>query len=329
MLASLGAAICFACSAGVGTVTGTGGVGGTGGAIPDGGPPPDCVHGVWSHLEACGWPGPGNTGPAANASLKATNGRTITQAGTVIDGERITGGLQIAAKNVIIRNSVISSSFASGEAANGTGVVNVNPGASLTLENTRLDGQNRTHACVWDEGVSLVIRNLDCARVNDGVFIWDTSSFTLQDSYFHGLTIEAANGHIDGFQTEGASNGVIRHNTYDIPTDQNACVAIWNSRRDSHDIAVEQNLMAGSGFAIYAEDYSPSEASPSGGYSVTAIRFTNNVFSTRYFPCAGHWGVWYPRGNPTDAWTRSGNVILETGENVDRGNPHANGSLCN
>jgi hypothetical protein len=98
--------------------------------------------------------------------------------------------------------------------------------------------------------------------------------------------------------------------------------------RDSDDFLIDNNLAAGSGFLMYAEDHNPSEQSPGGGYSVTNIVHTNNRFSTALYPCAGRWGVWYPRGAPTDGWHRSGNVILETGENVDSSNPHVNGQLC-
>jgi hypothetical protein len=68
---------------------------------------------------------------------------------------------------------------------------------------------------------------------------------------------------------------------------------------------------------------------------MTNIRFTNNKFSRRASGCVGQWGVWFYRsawppyyGGPTDGWRRSGNVVLETGENIDASNPHVNGALC-
>jgi hypothetical protein len=38
--------------------------------------------------------------------------------------------------------------------------------------------------------------------------------------------------------------------------------------------------------------------------------------------------VWYPRGAPTDGWNRSGNVVLETGQNIDKVNPTYQGWTC-
>ncbi len=163
---------------------------------------------------------------------------------------------------------------------------------------------------------------------NDGIFSWDGNNFTIENNYLHDFTTQASNGHVDGFQTEGASHGIIRHNVFDVTQGQTSAIAIWNSRRNSDDILIDNNLLAGGGFTIYAEDYNPSEQNPEGGYSVTNIRITNNSFSTVHYPCVGRWGVWFTRGAPTDGWRRSGNVVLETGQNIDRNNPIVNGIEC-
>ena len=84
-----------------------------------------------------------------------------------------------------------------------------------------------------------------------------------------------------------------------------------------------------------------SQDSAAGGHAVTNIRFLDNRFSTSQYPhgaanhsrCVGVWGTWFFRGRwppyfggPTDLWNvggslRSGNVVLETGQNIDRGGP--------
>jgi hypothetical protein len=63
------------------------------------------------------------------------------------------------------------------------------------------------------------------------------------------------------------------------------------------------------------------------------VIFLNNYFSTRLNPCVGKYGVWFYRGRwppyqggPTDLWNqggslRSGNIVLEIGENIDTGGP--------
>lgn len=301
--------------------------------IPPPPPPPppttaDCKK-PFDHLEQCNWPGPTNTGYPAGTTFTSANAKVVTVDNTVIDGAKVTGGLFIRAKNVIVRNSWISRTVGKGTKANASGVIQIDPGASVTIERTTLDGLNGTHACIWHEGDKVVAQGINCLGVNDGFFVWDADNFTLKDSYFHDLTEETANGHVDGFQTEGGSHGLIQHNVFDIPQDQNAAIAIWNSLKTSDDIRVDNNLIAGSGFAVYVHDYSPSEANPAGGFSVTNIHLTNNQFSNIYYPCVGNWGVWFPRGNPTDKWNRSGNVLLETGESLDNSNPRVNGRVCN
>jgi hypothetical protein len=71
-----------------------------------------------------------------------------------------------------------------------------------------------------------------------------------------------------------------------------------------------------------------------GGFTVTDIRFVDNSFSTLAAGCVGQFGVWFVRpwppydGGPTDGWRRRGNRVLETGQNVDSGNPSGPGLNC-
>jgi Domain of unknown function (DUF4082) len=290
---------------------------------------------VWSNLVACGWAGAANTGyPDGQVFSRAvTGGLSVTTDGTVIDGYKISGGVNVTAKNVVIKNSWITNSAGG---VDGSGVVTVQPGASATIDHSLLDGLNATHTCIWHMGASMVATANECTGVNDGIFSWAATvgvdgtgdNFTIADNWLHGFTTQAANGHIDAYQTEGAKNGVIRHNTFDVAQDQTSAIAIWNGRKSSANIAVSNNLIQGGGFSIYAEDYSPSEASPAGGYSVTNITFTDNRFSNSRYACVGTYGVWYTRGAPSDGWHRSGNVLLETGQNLDSNNPTVNGWEC-
>jgi hypothetical protein len=324
---------------------------------------------LWNNLERCGWPGPSNTGAdlsqcpggvLTDNSGANTRVVTISTAGTVISCENITGSLQITAQNVTIKNSIVTYD---GGGLSATGVININDGASATIDHVELNGLNHTHTCIWDEGVkgttltyNMVAKNVNCHGVNDGIFSWwwsndknagAGSDFIIQDSYFHDFTVNAANGHIDGYQTEGAQNGRIEHNTYKMTSVTgavaNSAIALWNDFNQSTptgltagNFTVINNLIGGGGFAIYAEDISgPSGQatenvanSAVGGNSLTNVTFINNKFSTQYYSCVGNFGIWFYRGGwppyyggPTDGWNRSGNIILETWVNVDSGNP--------
>jgi hypothetical protein len=313
---------------------------------------------LWAHLASCGWPGPGNTGPersqcpghrlVANAG-QLTRTIRVTTANTVISCQHIQGLLDIEAQNVTVRNSVIvANSGKTGEAANGTADIKVEDGASAVIDHVTINGDQGVHACVWHQGTSLVVRAVNCYGSNDGIFSWADHGysqttgdhFVIRDSYFHDFTDKTSNGHADGYQTEGASAGLIQHNTYQMTAGADSAIALWDSLRASRGISVKHNLITGGGFAIYAEDYSPGDGAPGdpravGGYSVSGIRFTGNVFSTHAAGCVGRFGVWFSRpgwspydGGPTDGWLRRGNRVLETGQNLDHANPSGPGLSC-
>ncbi|MET1061058.1 MAG: hypothetical protein ABWX84_15765 [Nocardioides sp.] len=306
---------------------------------------------VWNHLRTCGWAASGNTGPRSSA---CPNGRLVDRGtvarsvhrirrdGAVVACRDFLGCLSIEARNVTVRDvRVRCTSGKTGESANGTGVITIHNGASAKLTRVRTDGMKGVHACVWHAGTRATITKLDCSGVDDGVFSWANTAYskttgdnvTLRDSYLHGFTTRTANGHVDGYQTVGSSHGVIAHNTFKMTTDDGnwstSAVAIWNAYRSSRDFVVRGNLIAGGGFSIYAQDYDPSAANPEGGFSVTDTHFTDNVFSRRLFGCVGSYGVWFPRGAPTDRWNRSGNKVLETGQRIDARNPTYQGRTCN
>jgi hypothetical protein len=319
--------------------------------------PPNCDSGgrvLWDHLAACGWPGVSNTGPdladcpGHQLSLRG-NGDTpiyIRDPGTVVSCEDLRGLVYIYAPGVTITNSAVDAK--SGTGASGSAGIRVEPGASATIDHVAVFGAERIHACVWHEGTDLTVHAMNCTDANDGVFTWSPVSpsatagdnFTITDSYFHDFTHATANGHDDGYQTEGGSHGLIRHNTFQMSADSTSAIGIWNGRKSTTDITVADNLITGGGFAIYAEDYSPGTGAPGqpsadGGNVVTGIHFTGNVFSNLAASCVGKYGVWFTRptwvpyqGGPTDGWHRTGNYVLETGENIDSGNPHHDGVLC-
>ncbi len=323
-------------------------------------PPPYCQHGgtrLWANLATCGWPGPGNTGPDMSQcpnGLTANNGpvtRTIriTTPGTVINCEHVEGMIDVEAQNVTVKNSiVIANSGKTGEAANGTGAIKIEDGASAVVDHVRINGERGLMACVWDQGTSEVVDAVDCFGTDDGIWSWADMGyskttgdhFVIRDSYIHNLTTRTSNGHEDGFQTEGASYGLIEHNTFRITTNGDSAIAIWDGLKSSHNILVKDNLITGGGFAMYAEDYNPGDGAPGdlparGGFTVTGIRFLGNVFSTYAAGCVGQFGVWFDRpgwgpydGGPTDGWHRHGNRVLETGQDVDTGNPSGPGLNC-
>jgi hypothetical protein len=312
---------------------------------------------LWANPALCGWPWSSNTGPVLSrcplgrlAPLGASKYQTIyiRQAGTIISCRQIQGMVDIQASNVQILNStVLANSGKTGEANNGTADIKVEDGASATIDHVTANGDNGVMACVFHQGTQLSVTALNCSSVRDGVFSWaDTGysattgdNFTITGSYFHDFTV-LSNSHEDGYQTEGAAHGRIQGNTFQLSLGANSAIGIWDGLRSSTDITVSGNLLTGGQFTVYAQDYSPGDGAPghpsaAGGNSLTNVQFLNNSFSTYAAGCVGRYGVWFTRptwvpyqAGATDGWHRSGNRVLETGENIDNGNPHYRGALC-
>ena len=336
---------------------------------------------LWDNLEKCGWPGPNNTGvnmsecPNGLTPLGSsiTSITTIKTENTTIECKEVKGSLNITAQNVTIKNSKVSYD-AGGPTKGGSGVIKILDDASATIEQVELDGMNKTHACIFNLGVkgktlkySMIVKKVNCHNASDGIFSWysapgsdypskypnTASDSIIEDSYLHDFTEGAANGHIDGYQTQGTSNGIIRRNTFNVfirPGDThveggglNSVMAIWNVSNNVNNYEISNNLISGGGFTIYAYDRHPEVKPPEkggngvGGYYVKGVKVLNNSFSNYFNKCVGKYGVWFERsqwpplfGGPTGGWSssnttdsnyRSGNKVLETGLNLDTGNP--------
>jgi hypothetical protein len=308
---------------------------------------------LWSHLAACGWPGESTTGPVLadchdRQLVQRGNGVTpivLASRNEVVSCAYLRGPVEIKATGVTIRNSTVA--VTSGAMVRGNAAIIIAAGASATISHVAIDGRDKVHACIWHRGVRLKVTAVNCRRVHDAIFAWAVNgsaaggdNYSIMNSYFHAFTKPTAHGHDDGFQTEGSSHGLIRHDTFRMPAGATSAIAIWDSRRSSSDIAVTKNLIAGGGFAVYAEDYNPDDSAPegssaTGGNSVTDIWFDDNSFSTAASGCVGKYGVWFTRpgwqpyeGGPTDGWHRLDNLVLETGENIDNANPQDDSEPC-
>jgi hypothetical protein len=255
------------------------------------------------------------------------------------------GPVEIKATGVTITNSRVT--VKNGTRVRGNAAIIVDAGATATISHVTVAGRNQVHACIWHRGKRLKVNAVDCRGVHDAIFAWSVNgsatggdNYSITNSYFHEFTKANASNSDDGFQTEGSMNGLISHNTFRMPLNSTSAIAIWDSLRSSSNITVRKNLIAGGGFAIYAEDYNPGDSAPGQlssvlGFSVTGIRFDDNSFSTAESGCVGRFGVWFTRptwqpyqGGPTDGWNRLGNVVLETGQDIDNSNPQNNLRLC-
>jgi hypothetical protein len=143
---------------------------------------------VWSHLVACGWPGPTNTGPSvsscAGKTLAVNSGSPsrvihVTTPNSLVSCQNVTGCLSIEAAHVTVRNVKIACrSGRTGTNANGTSVISVNDGASATIDHVEINGMSGVHACIWHQGTALTARAVNCYGVDDGIFSWADTHYS-------------------------------------------------------------------------------------------------------------------------------------------------------
>ncbi len=292
----------------------------------------DCKAGVWSNLEACGWAGATNTGvpagtilnPAAQIAeippVPANNWNAtkpvmgpdghyfyrINEPNMVIDGIDIDGCIYVGAHNVTIKNSRIRFSGTGPQTCNGvidTGLIQLASGwTNLTLDHVTIE--SKSGKCVFQVGTNLTIKHSNLSGCGDAIFVGN--DFTITDNYIHDFDDGNTGYHVDGIQSEGSTKGLIRHNTIALQYNETGTISMWNQGADTTNIVVDNNLLAGGSYTIYAQDYS--------GYAVRNISYTNNFFSTRFFPLVGQFGLWYPGWTTVVGLTATGNTILETGQ---------------
>lgn len=152
-------------------------------------------------LPPTGWPNASNTGVPAGTTLIHTSGRTITVAGTEVNGEDIDGCLTIKADNVTVRNSRIRCTGEPIAARVRTGVLIQdveadcmnNPGSGMVGNFTAY--RVNIHGC--ENGMSIDGRNI------------------VKDSWIHDLFERLVPvGHTDGIQVFVGAEGpmLIQHN---------------------------------------------------------------------------------------------------------------------
>lgn len=212
-------------------------------------------------------PGASNTGVPAGTALKASGSLTLTTPGQVVSGLDITGGVTVAAPNVVIKNSKVHGS------GSGDGIRVLS--GNVTVQDSEIYGFE--NAIGYDNWTALRV-NIH-GDTGDGVKLG--SNTTLQDSWIHDLT-PAAGAHSDGGQMQsGVTNLVVRHNTIDMASTGNANSALFMAPdlgpSTSGPVLVENNYLSGGNYTVYVVDGN------NGQYYVSNITVRNNVFGSSGF----------------------------------------------
>ncbi len=202
--------------------------------------------------------------------------------GQVIDGLDITGEVNVAANNGVIKNSRVVGGRGAG---NPDWVIVIRPGVeNLTIMDSELttpDGTAQDIACVLNIGdAKPTITRMNIHGCSAGI---STGGGEVTDSFVHDMSEIPGKSHDVGIASNGGGGLTIRHNTIMNQLGQTAAVAFYQDFQVQRDNLVEDNLMAGGGYCLYGGQ---------GGKGATRnIRFINNRLSKKFFPKCGQYGV--------------------------------------
>lgn len=244
------------------------------------------------------WPDASNTGvPPGTVLRKQSGGISITQDGTVIDGVDLNGSFDISASNVVIRNSKITGT-------NWWGIL-LRSGTNLTIVNCEIFGdgvRQMQYGILSYEGAVIAKRN-NVHHISNGI---DVPNGVIEDNFVH-TPVFYEGDHTDMIMSEGGAAAgttlVIRHNTVINTFDQTGAIALFADWGPQHDVTVENNLLAGGGYSLYA-----------GAAGSSNLRILDNVFSKRIWPNGGHWG-------PVAHWDAGGSGNMWQGNKWEDGTP--------
>jgi len=241
------------------------------------------------------------TGPIGTLALY-TGSEEFRTDGEVIQNVEIhtANGLYVPASNVTFRNVRI---VYTGPLDGTFTIVNLNYNEGTVFEDCELDGQEKVARALTGSGVT--VRHCNIHHVGNA--IETDTPLTAEHNYIHDIrTADGTDWHADGIQTPASSgNVIVRHNTILLTGSETGAINIMGTLAEpATNVRIEQNLMAGGGYTVYA--------GPGTDYTVT-----ENHFSTQYYPHVGYYNIWYWDPDQDGDVVRSGNVIHETGEPAD------------
>ena len=204
------------------------------------------------------WPDSSNTGYPDGVVLLPSGALMISRPGTVISGLDINGPVIIRANNVTIENCRITSSDYS--------VINIGQGITgTTVKYCEIDGKGVAGFGIGGQG-TFIGNNIH--HVADGINVQGNNTL-IQDNYIHDL-YRIDGGHYDGIQMDGGFSHVkVLHNTIINDKGQTSAIMIDGYWGDISDIVVDNNLLVGGSYTIYATGVNVAG-------SVTGIQVTNN-----------------------------------------------------
>lgn len=250
-----------------------------------------------------------NTGPSGTLTV-INHDVELNQPGQSLRNAEVRGTVNItsAATGAVLDNVRIT--WPSGRSPGGTGAMVVNRAANVSISNCEVNGGGQVLGGIFLVSGPVTVDRCNVSGAGDA--IQAVNDVTVTNSYLHGMSTGPTHSwHVDTVQINVGRRGVYRHNTIINEFNQTAAFGLWAELGAVDDILIEDNLIGGGGFTIYATKV---------GFPMTNVRFINNRFTSMIWARVGYWatdspgyaGIVYPTGLPADlVW--SGNVYHETG----------------
>lgn len=206
---------------------------------------------------ATSMPGDSNTGVPSGTQLRVHRGNmVITRAGTVISGLDIYGSVDVRARNVTIRNSIIRGDSAG---AQDFLVRSASDGASLTITDSTLRASKATYRVNGLRGWNINANRLDISNVIDPAHFWGSGNVQLRNSWLHDnlhyTNDPGWNGgpsHDDSIQIQSGSGYWITGNR--IEDANNAGIMITQDAGRTSNVMIRDNFLDGGGCTINLHD---------------------------------------------------------------------------
>jgi len=192
------------------------------------------------------WPGRSNTGVPPGTRLTVHEGDLkITQDGTVIDGLEIRGLVRVEAKDVVIKNSLITGRHLSSDLS----LIYVNgPGWSVTVQDSELYARHPSPHVMGVIGQNFTLERVNIHQVIDQVHIIG-DNVLVRDSWLHDnlhyLEDPSHGGtpsHDDNVQIQAGRNIRIVGNT--MESTHNAAVQVTQDTGVVADVLIERNRIS-------------------------------------------------------------------------------------
>jgi hypothetical protein len=252
---------------------------------------------------ACGYPDLNSVGVDPLIPRQAVSGTvTLGTAGQVLQDKTVTGDIVITAPNVTLRNVKL---ICDNPDYCIRSWVNVDNELFDHLE-LDLGGYENSSGIAFDHYTlthSFIHNGSDCAHLGDSVTIEDSLCSLGPDANGDGWPDSASfcggPSHFDGFQSDGGSNLLIRHNTIRNPCSQTSGILMSTNTAPITGVTISDNLMAGGGYTLYCD----------AGPVIPGEVVTGNRFARSFFPSGGFYG---PTAHCEDAGTYTGNVWDDT-----------------